>query len=171
MFPAVAVSRDSRPGKSAAAAAPPPPPCPGHRSPVPAPGARSVPLLAQRAHRHPVSLGKMDLLLLLLLPRGCKLIQTYFPTKPRTMCAGYSIPQSRICRRSSGCRAASLKAEQGKTCEGGSFPAHSLCPGAVCAPRGCRSGAEPRTCSASRTPLSGAGFGLAPSSHQRGGRV
>lgn len=104
-----------------------------------------------------------------LLPRASELIQTYFPNKPRRTAGaqrvGCSIPQSRSC----GCHAGN-KAEQRKTCEGGYSPVSSFLQVPVSVPRGCRSGAEPRMCSASRTPLLGAGLRLIPSALKPCGR-
>lgn len=74
-----------------------------HRSSVPAAGARAA-LLPQHPHRQP---GKRILVFffffLLYHKLACELIQPYFGNKARRrMCAmGFSIPQSRLCRRSS----------------------------------------------------------------------
>lgn len=87
------------------------------------------------------------------------------------MCAaGYSIPQSLQAQLGLPCGfPKGSKAERGKMCEEGCFPANSVFPGAcVHAPRL----QKRRTCSASRTPLLGAGLTLIPSRRlKQGGRV
>lgn len=168
------------------------PPCLSFLSQQRVPGKSAVPRLQRRHHlpavvllcpcsRSPVgssassvrpqpslSLGKKGLLFCYDGP--VSLFRHIFRTNRRriTRTAGYSIPQSRIRWRSPGCHAAFLRALKQSTgkCvrEVTAFPQVP-----VYTPRGCRSGAEPRTCPASRTPLLGAGFILIPSSTNRVG--